>query len=279
MSAVYSDLACGDGVYCDHPASPIEDLDFDSTGSLTSLDSLLSDAPDSSSSAEDPPVAAASLPFTCVPNTLPVSATRTRNRKRPRTALNPDTPSEGIVTTGAFLTRATLRKLGVVSNPPDPDTIGTGIAVGDRIKVLDLDKTWYTAIALAISLGKVLVHYPFWDHSYNEWVAIDSRRLLYRGKQGLGADDSRQALRMLQSWDDYVDDVDLDSFDFQNALKLALGTLSEGESASTTIEAAFEPSDAETTVPDTPEKAIHYPRGRPKGRHNRRRVGHIKRRA
>ncbi|KAJ1773946.1 hypothetical protein IW140_003187 [Coemansia sp. RSA 1813] len=275
MSSVCTGLVC-DGVYCDHSASPIEDLDFDSAGSLTSLDSLLSDASDSLSNAGDSPDAETLLSFAPKPESPIILKREIGGRKRPNIAPKPDGLSEDIVTTGAFLTRATLRKLGVVSNPPDPDTIGTGISVGDRVKILDLDKTWYTSIVLAIAPGKVLVHYPWWGHGYNEWVAINSRRLLYRGKQELGTDDSRQVLRILHNWDDHVDDIELDSFDLQAAIQLALGTCSDIEDTS---KAGYVDSDVVATGSEKLDNKPNLPRGRPKGRRNRRRAGHIKRRA
>ncbi|KAJ2546473.1 hypothetical protein EV175_005588, partial [Coemansia sp. RSA 1933] len=285
MSAVKDGGGSGSISY-DRPGSPIEDLDFDSTGSLTSLESLLSDDSDSSTNAEDPSDNTQTPTLPLLPETEPPAVKAKEavcSRKRPNQGLvPPDTPTEeGIITTGAFLTRATLRKLGVVSNPPDPDTISTGITVGDRVKVLDLDKIWYTAIVLAISSGKVLVHYPFWDHSYNEWVGIDSRRLLYRGKQGFGTDDSTQAVRMLQNWGDHIGDVDIDSFDLQAAIDIALNTRQStvGEDvANKTGSPVFESSDADTTAPETSNQVLNLQRGRPKGSRNRRRAGHIKRR-
>ncbi|KAJ2517812.1 hypothetical protein GGI11_003050 [Coemansia sp. RSA 2049] len=281
---VCTDLECK-GIYCEHCASAIEDLDFDSAGSLTSLESILSDDSDPLSDVDGcadntkPPPSSISNPDAAT-SLVPVKKIPSISKRQNGTLgqLDPSASresqpkphvSDDLVTTGAFLTRATLRKLGIVNNnPSDPDTICAGISAGDRVKILDLDKKWYTAIALAVTSGKVLVHYPLWDHGYNEWVAIDSRRLLYKNKpQGVETDDSRQAQSMLKDWESHVDDIDLASFDLQAAVDQALGT--------------------RPSIPDAPPTAgvINldkdsqcHQRGRPKGSNNRRRAGHTKRR-
>ncbi|KAJ2486439.1 hypothetical protein EV174_001104 [Coemansia sp. RSA 2320] len=134
--------------------------------------------------------------------------------------------TDDMVTTGAFFTRATLRKLGVADSVVvvDPEaTTGSGIRVGDKVKVLSLDKTWYTAVIVAIAGGKALVHYPGWEHSYNEWIQLESRRLLYRGKVDLSVGGSREALEQVDQWDE-----DCEEFDLQQAIREALGLAKKG---------------------------------------------------
>ncbi|KAJ2437007.1 hypothetical protein GGF42_008768, partial [Coemansia sp. RSA 2424] len=158
-----------------------------------------------------------------------------------------------IITTGAFYTRATLRKLGSLV---DPETSDAGMQVGDRVRVASLDKKWYAAVVLSISGGKALVHYPGWEHSFNEWIALDSRRL-----QGSGSGSS--------SGEDEVGE-----FDLQQAIQEA--QTAGGALAETAAAAAVDSEEEEGEERLTPPPPRS--RGRPTGSRNRRRVGHIKKR-
>lgn len=169
-------------------------------------------------------------------------------------ASDPTTPSEdGIVTTGAFFTRATLKKLGgadsVVTDPETTTTSATaetpvsnsgGTKVGDWVQALDLNKQWYKGVILAIRSGKVFVHYPGWEHIYNEWIPLDSRRLR------LSIADNQETA---------------DGFDLQKAIQ-------DSNANATSANGEQNPSTASNK----------HPRGRPTGSKNRRRVGHIKKR-
>ncbi|KAJ2495534.1 hypothetical protein IWW47_004029, partial [Coemansia sp. RSA 2052] len=126
--------------------------------------------------------------------------------------------------------------------------------VGDRVRVASLDKKWYAAVVLSISGGKALVHYPGWEHSFNEWIALDSRRLQGSGSSsGSGGDE-------------------VGEFDLQQAIQEAQtagGALAEAAAA------AAVDSEEEGEERLTPPLRS---RGRPTGSRNRRRVGHIKKR-
>ncbi|KAJ2746554.1 hypothetical protein GGI20_001265 [Coemansia sp. BCRC 34301] len=156
--------------------------------------------------------------------------------------------SSDIITTGAFYTRATLLKLGVTGSVVDLETPDTGIQVGDRVRVASLDKKWYSGVILSVSGGKALVHYPGWEHRFNEWIGLDSRRL-----QGGG-------------------DAEADEeFDLEQAIQEALG----GKAAA----GKDKEEEMDGDVDEEPvAAAAHRPRGRPTGSRNRRRVGHIKKR-
>ncbi|KAJ2458572.1 hypothetical protein GGF42_001992, partial [Coemansia sp. RSA 2424] len=154
-----------------------------------------------------------------------------------------------IITTGAFYTRATLRKLGSLV---DPETSDAGMQVGDRVRVASLDKKWYAAVILSISGGKALVHYPGWEHSYNEWIALDSRRLQGSGS-GSGGDE-------------------VGAFDLQQAIQEAQTAGALAETAAAAAVDSEEEGEEQLTHP--PPRS----RGRPTGSRNRRRVGHIKKR-
>ncbi|KAJ2352724.1 hypothetical protein H4S02_013408, partial [Coemansia sp. RSA 2611] len=168
----------------------------------------------------------------------------TTKRSRPVSSLSTPSKTSELITTGAFYTRATLRKLGVQESLVDPET-DTGVSVGDRVKVLSLDKAWYKAVVLSVAGGRALVHYPGWEHRFNEWIALGSRRLSAGG-----------------------DISDLEGFDLESAQREALGK----DESPTPMEATTE--DAEVSeAADQPR-----PRGRPTGSRNRRRVGHIKKR-
>ncbi|KAJ2490423.1 hypothetical protein IWW37_003164 [Coemansia sp. RSA 2050] len=166
-------------------------------------------------------------------------------RSRPASALStPSKPATELITTGAFYTRATLRKLGVPESLVDPEA-ETGLSVGDRVKVLSLDKAWYKAVVLSVAGGRALVHYPGWEHRFNEWIALGSRRLSAAG-----------------------DSSDLEGFDLETALREALGK----------DESPAPAKDAEDVKVVSEEAKQPRPRGRPTGSRNRRRVGHIKKR-
>ncbi|KAJ2764020.1 hypothetical protein IWQ57_005337, partial [Coemansia nantahalensis] len=292
--------------------APIEDFDYDSSGSLSSLDSAFGEGSDSPiglspfspHSADlggpaDPGSPASSRPGSPRPvdpgspqtaDTGPGCAPVKRKRGRPQkpgTAAPPASrrrqsvvPSPrptaaaaaavatdatggcaGLVTTGAFLTRTTLRKLGVADILAGPETAEAGLEVGSRVKVLSLDKKWYTAAVLAIGSGKALVHYPGWDHRYNEWIPAESRRLLHRGKPDPGVCGSTAAMAQLLA--ECADGPVLAAPDLARAIGDAFG-------APPTAAAAGNP-----TSPPEPARA----KGRPPGSRNRRRAGHTKSRA
>ncbi|KAI8320186.1 hypothetical protein GQ54DRAFT_334987 [Martensiomyces pterosporus] len=147
---------------------------------------------------------------------------RAASSRCPRTLPTPSAKAEKVVTTtGAFFTRATLRQLGVANCPAGPATNdSSAVGVGGRVKVLSLDKKWYAAVILVIKAGKVLIHYPGWDHSYNEWIHLDSRRLQYKGKLALGVGESSGVSCLADGWSE-GSDVDMD-FDIQQAIQDAL---------------------------------------------------------
>ncbi|KAJ2708152.1 hypothetical protein H4R19_004835, partial [Coemansia spiralis] len=255
--------------------SPIEDFDYDSSGSLSSLDSAFGELSDS-------PVVSPQ-PASPGPNFVPVKRKRGRPRRAdvapppplsrrrqrqpaapsPRPAAAADAAdgapdAAGLVTTGAFLTRTTLRKLGVADILAGPETPEAGLDVGSRVKVLSLDKKWYTAAVLAIGSGRALVHYPAWDHCYNEWIPVDSRRILHRGKPDPGVGGSTEALAMLHA-------------------ECAAGPVLAGPELARAIGDAFG-TPPSTAVASDPAPALPTPRakGRPPGSRNCRRAGHIK---
>ncbi|KAJ2900374.1 hypothetical protein IWW38_000541 [Coemansia aciculifera] len=148
-----------------------------------------------------------------------------------------------IITTGAFYTRATLRKLGVAE---DPETPGGMLQVGDWVRVLNVDKKWYTGAILSLSASRgALVHYPGWEHKYNEWIALGSRRLLQGGEAEAG-------------------------FDLEAAIR-------DAGVGGTPLDAEEEEEEEEEAMVAVAVEAAR-PRGRPSGSRNRRRVGHIKKR-
>ncbi|KAJ2868356.1 hypothetical protein GGH94_000196 [Coemansia aciculifera] len=203
-----------------------------------------------------------SVPDSVSPPTATLPAKRTHSgqqrikavgTKRSRPLSVPSTPRKSVselITTGAFYTRATLRKLGVAESLVDPET-DTGVSVGDRVKVLSLDKAWYKAVVLSVAGGKALVHYPGWEHRFNEWVGLGSRRL--------------QAGAV----------SDLEEFDLESAIQEALGKdepLAPADEGPDGVDDVDDDDDVDEAV-DLPR-----PRGRPTGSRNRRRVGHIKKR-
>ncbi|KAJ2316081.1 hypothetical protein H4S01_004232, partial [Coemansia sp. RSA 2610] len=267
-------------------APPIEDFDLDSPGSLSSVDSAfdsLSDCveladepadaqpPESPATSQQPvvePVKAPDPASVCSP-----PAKRKRGRPRKPTNAGPD-----IVTTGAFMTRATLRKLGVADVLAGPDTADSEFSVGSKVKVLSLDKHWYTAVVLAISAGKALVHYPSWDHGFNEWILIESRRLVFKGKELPDVSGSLEAMEQLMSYDPSVDDPELAEFDLARAIKDAFQASPDDDhmDIDDSVIAAVEsdpPVNSDGSEAFAESKKL---RGRPKGSQNRRRVGHIK---
>ncbi|KAJ2805259.1 hypothetical protein H4R20_002163 [Coemansia guatemalensis] len=195
-----------------------------------------------------------------------------------------------MVTTGAFLTRTTLRKLGVADIVADPEASNPGLVVGSRIKVLNLNKHWYTAVVLAIDSGKALAHYPDWGHCYNEWILIESRRLLYRGKADLGVSGSTKAMEQLEALHSGTEDPALVGFNLTQAINDAFGVSTErnmldggaDKAATDTVAAEAGDPDSGTLVgkKDQPKNSkAKRSAGRPAGSRNRRRAGHIKARS
>ncbi|KAJ2675361.1 hypothetical protein IWW42_001145 [Coemansia sp. RSA 1085] len=192
-----------------------------------------------------------------------------RKRGRPR---KPSNAAADIVTTGAFMTRATLRKLGMAEVSTSVDTIESVLSTGSKVKVLDIDKHWYTAIVLAISKGKVMVHYPGWDHSFNEWIPVDSRRLVYRGKDVGKVRGALEALKQLESSHLDAEDAELAGFDLADAINKAFPPELEIDRKGKVLRTV----DPGPSVKLDDSWVDANPRGRFKGSRNRRRVGHIK---
>ncbi|KAJ1966446.1 hypothetical protein GGI12_000090 [Dipsacomyces acuminosporus] len=279
----------------------VVDFDFDSSGSLSSLESVSSDFPDTCSDNGDadppapivpppapPPAATASPPkrkrgrprkqANLSPANPPTAKVKS---KRSRVALSTKSPliEKSITTTGAFFTRATLRQLGIVGDVADPETVGSSaVAVGSRAKVLSLDKKWYRAVILAINEGRVLIHYPDWDHSYNEWIQIDSRRLKYKSKSVLahgGIEDSGMAC----SSEDSCAELD---FDIQKAVQEALKSEADYCSDSpmqpclAKEEESSKPAEPAAAVDPKPTHKQSRPRGRPPGSKSCKKSGQVK---
>ncbi|KAJ1816594.1 hypothetical protein LPJ56_004259, partial [Coemansia sp. RSA 2599] len=190
-----------------------------------------------------------------------------------------------MVTTGAFMTRTTLRKLGLASSSMDLETAATGVSVGDCARVLSLDRAWYTAIVLAVQGGRALVHYPGWDHGYDEWIGLDSRRLFYASKildSGLAGSDIAEYQKQIAVLNKERPAL-LDGFDLQSQVVEALGVMAEpgivasdGDETREDARRDVEPAvDHQATA--TAAAAAHK-KGRPPGRRNRRRVGQVKHR-
>ncbi|KAI9466473.1 hypothetical protein BX667DRAFT_485138 [Coemansia mojavensis] len=133
------------------------------------------------------------------------------------------------------------------------DTIESVLSTGSKVKVLDIDKHWYTAIVLAISKGKVMVHYPGWDHSFNEWIPVDSRRLLESSHLD-------------------AEDPELAGFDLADAINKAFPPELETDRKGKVLRTV----DPGPSVKLDDSWVDANPRGRFKGSRNRRRVGHIK---
>ncbi|KAJ2389766.1 hypothetical protein GGI05_003399, partial [Coemansia sp. RSA 2603] len=170
--------------------------------------------------------------------------------------------SEEMVTTGAFMTRTTLRKLGAHISASDLDSLtNERLQAGDWVRVLSLDRAWYTAVVLSVEGGRALVHYPGWDHGFNEWIAVESRRLMYRNKM-VHDDDRGEHRRQMDVLDGEQAEL-AEGFDLVKEVQLAMGVITEaGMDANG--------SEAESVATKKP--------GRPMGRHNRRHVGVVKRR-
>ncbi|KAJ2283757.1 hypothetical protein GGH14_000632 [Coemansia sp. RSA 370] len=278
-----ADQSIGDGSLLPTEV-PIEDFNYDSSGSLSSIDSAfdsLSDCMDPASVEADvtalpskdtvvesvPIVEAAVKPKVVSPPTK-------RKRGRPR---KPSNAKLDLVTTGAFLTRATLRKLGVADVVTGPDAVDPGFSVGSKVKVLSLDKQWYTAVVLAISNAKALVHYPGWEHGYNEWIQLESRRLVYRGKEVPDVGGSLEAMEQLESCNPGIEDPELAEFNLSLAIKDAFCTAPEDDDDDVVL-AAVESDPAVHSEEEEYFAGPKRPRGRPTGSQNRRRAGHIKNR-
>ncbi|KAJ2588054.1 hypothetical protein IWW49_003170, partial [Coemansia sp. RSA 1797] len=257
---------------------PIEDFNYDSSGSLSSIDSAF----DSLSDCMDP--ASVEADITALPSkdtvveSVPiveaavkpnvVSPPTKRKRGRPR---KPSNAKLDLVTTGAFLTRATLRKLGVADVVTGPDAVDPGFSVGSKVKVLSLDKQWYTAVVLAISNAKALVHYPGWEHGYNEWIQLESRRLVYRGKELPDVGGSLEAMEQLESCNPGIEDPELAEFNLSLAIKDAFCTAPEDDDDDGVL-AAVKSDPAVHSEEEEYFAGPKRPRGRPTGSQNRRRA-------
>ncbi|ORX72701.1 hypothetical protein DL89DRAFT_81685 [Linderina pennispora] len=141
-------------------------------------------------------------------------------------------------------------------NPIQRTLDGGGIRVGGRVRVLSLDKKWYSAVVLVIKAGRALVHYPEWDHSYNEWVGVESRRLMYKGKVSEDVQD--------EAWceDDSAVDIDI-----EQAISDAYGLGQEDDVEGDDENVGMASSPALKPVPSS------RPRGRPTSSRNRRVAG------
>ncbi|KAJ2781859.1 hypothetical protein H4R18_002622 [Coemansia javaensis] len=244
-------------------AVPIEDFDYDSSGSLSTLGSAFGASSDGDldpAGADDGPSVAPAPDAAAAAAAAPAKRKRGRPRKHaPVARAAPAAPDvAGLVTTGAFLTRTTLRKLGVADLLAGPEAPGPGLAVGGRIKVLGLDKKWHTAVALAVGAGKVLAHYAEWGHGYDEWLPVGSRRLLHRGMPDPRVSGSTAAMAQLEAED--AGGPVLAERDLGQAVQAALG-MPAGASA-------------DGSGPAAPAKP--RARGRPAGSRNHRRAGHVK---
>ncbi|KAJ2636746.1 hypothetical protein GGF40_002818 [Coemansia sp. RSA 1286] len=187
------------------------------------------------------------------------------------------TAAGDMVTTGAFMTRTTLRKLGLVGGSADLDAVAIGVSVGDCVRVLSLDRAWYTAIVLGIQDGKALVHYPGWDHGYDEWIGMDSRRLLYASKlsdSGLSGSDTAEYQKQIALLNEERAAL-LDGFDLESHIVEALGVMADPETEASDAEEV-----GEDALPDAElvETSAARKKGRPVGTRNRRRVGRVKHR-
>ncbi|KAJ2848822.1 hypothetical protein IWW36_003056 [Coemansia brasiliensis] len=255
---------------------PIEDLNYDSSGSLSSLDSeldLLTDIADpAEASGHKEPIADSVSTGDTIEPVASSSPPAKRKRGRP---CKPKNAPPDIVTTGAFMTRATLRKLGMAEVSTNVDTIEAVLSTGSKVKVLNIDKHWYTAVVLAINKGKVMVHYPDWDHSFNEWIPIDSRRLVYRGKNVGNVSGALEALKQLENNNLDTEDPELVGFDLAEAISKAFSPDSDNGREGKVLRTVD--SDHSVKLDDSLIDTSNL-RGRPKGSKNRRRAGHIKNR-
>ncbi|KAJ2889051.1 hypothetical protein FB639_000194 [Coemansia asiatica] len=214
-----------------------------------------------------------------VPTAKSVSKAQKRAQKTKCTA------ASSMVTTGAFMTRTTLRKLGLANNGAYLETVATGVSVGDCVRVLSLDRAWYTAVVLAVQDGRALVHYPRWDHGFDEWIGLESRRLFYTSKMhdsGLTGSDIAEYQKQIAVLDKERSTI-LDGFDLQAQIVEAVGVMAEPDPEAE-AEAEAEVSDTEVTHngiqcdPDSVDEPAAHKKGRPLGMRNRRRVGRVKHR-
>ncbi|KAJ2723992.1 hypothetical protein GGI07_002279 [Coemansia sp. Benny D115] len=199
-----------------------------------------------------------------------------KKRKRAETPQRPQADvASGMVTTGAFLTRTTLRKLGIADSRAGLDVAETGIALGDYVRILHLDRAWYTAVVLSVANGRLLAHYIGWDHSFNEWIGLDSKRLLCRGRWP-GGENSAEYAKQLHILDAEREAMDKD-FDLQTEIDIAFGTKANDQ-----IKIVGSQNHSKTPNDASKSKDVEThntcKRGRPLGRHNRRRVGRVKHR-
>ncbi|KAJ1718831.1 hypothetical protein LPJ53_006282, partial [Coemansia erecta] len=132
-----------------------------------------------------------------------------------------------LVTTGAFMTRTTLRKLGAHISTGDLDSPAADrLQPGSWVRVLSLDRAWYTAAVLSVLDGaRALVHYPGWDHGFDEWISVESRRLMYRGKV-LHDDDMAEYCRQMALLDAEQEEA-ARGFDLAEEVRLAMGVAAE----------------------------------------------------
>jgi hypothetical protein len=56
-------------------------------------------------------------------------------------------------------------------------SIGHNFKLHQRVQVLSLDKKWYPAKIVKVEKSRVKIHYDGWGFEFDEWVAVDSRRL------------------------------------------------------------------------------------------------------
>ncbi|KAJ2081933.1 hypothetical protein H4R24_001965 [Coemansia sp. RSA 988] len=316
-------IVMSDPTRCHSVGSPLPSLaaafDYDSSESLSSLDSFLEALSDctgdpvsdmlegrqsgKSASATDPePNQGAPLQQQHDQKEKQTQSTRNKRRRvanvtstkshqtvsSQRQSVERLTSGINMVTTGAFLTRTTLRKLGVADIIADPETSSSGLAVGSRIKVLNLNKQWYTAVVLAIDSGKALAHFPDWGHCYNEWILLESRRLLYRGKADLGVSGSTKAMEQLDALNSGTEDPVLAGFNLPQAINDAFSMstdrdveLGKADKPTTDVfvSGAGKPNSKALVGKQRQPKDSkeHRSPGRPAGTRNRRRAGHVKR--
>ncbi|KAL1919119.1 uncharacterized protein VTP21DRAFT_2501 [Calcarisporiella thermophila] len=90
-----------------------------------------------------------------------------------------NTLSENFTTTGAFMTRRTLRQLqsSDMTTQSGFEFNSRGFFLLQRVKILGMNGVWDTGTLIAMHQGRVRIRFDGWDRSYDEWVLAESRRI------------------------------------------------------------------------------------------------------
>ncbi|KAJ2086408.1 hypothetical protein GGI16_006611, partial [Coemansia sp. S142-1] len=112
------------------------------------------------------------------------------------------------VTTGAFLTRRTIKCLAHNESTGGIIQDHHGVYPGQMVEVMNANRSWYKARVISYADKKFLVHFVDWDHSHDEWVAAGSKRL----RKALGDESEEEARKicavLVDQYNEYVESVE-----------------------------------------------------------------------